>query len=160
MLPVVLGFQDVLLEERDVGLLHYQHVHHILEMLQVVLHILDLMEIVNSQLEQPIAKLNYAPMPQLQQTLIPTALLIKRDASLQEKDVYKQLYSLNAQHIKEIIQPVLDILDQMVYVKEMLEVHNVDQENVKTQQTLMQQTLIVENIKLDVKQQEKDALLH
>jgi hypothetical protein len=45
----------------------------------------------------------------------------------------------------------------MVFAKETLEVHNVDQENVKMHQTLMQQILIVENIKLDVKQQEKDV---
>jgi hypothetical protein len=160
MQPVTIGFQDVLQEERDVGPPHYQHVHHILEMLHLVVHMLALMEIVILQQEQQIAKPDYAQMPRQPLPLMLTALCIKRDASPQEKDVYKQLFSLNAQLIKEIIPPVLDTLDQMVFVKEMLEVHNVEPENVKMQQTLMQQTLIVENIRLDAKQQERDVLPH
>jgi hypothetical protein len=46
----------------------------------------------------------------------------------------------------------------MVSVKEMQEVHNVEAENVKMEHSQLKQ--IVQNIRLDVKQQEKDVLLH
>jgi tRNA isopentenyl-2-thiomethyl-A-37 hydroxylase MiaE len=115
------------------------------------------MEIVNLQLEPLIVKLKYALMLQQQLILMLIVLHIKRDASQQEKGALLQLYFLNVQLIKEIVQLVLDILGQMVYVKEMLEVHNVEQENVKTEHS--QQMLIVVNINTDAKQQEKHALL-
>jgi hypothetical protein len=106
---VVNGFLDASQEERVVGLVHCQNVQHTLEMLQLVLPILEMMEIVISQLEQPIAKLKYAPMPQLRQSQMQTVKLFKRDVSLQEKDVFKQLQSLCVQLMQEIFQVVLDI---------------------------------------------------
>jgi hypothetical protein len=47
MINVVLGYQDVFQEERDVGRNHCHFVQLMQEMPQLVLHTLDLMEIVN-----------------------------------------------------------------------------------------------------------------
>lgn len=47
MLNVVLGYQDVFQEERDVGQNHCHFVQLMQEMPQLVQHTLDLMEIVN-----------------------------------------------------------------------------------------------------------------
>lgn len=47
MLNVVLGYQDVFQEEKDVGQNHCHFAQLIQEMPQLVQHMLDLMEIVN-----------------------------------------------------------------------------------------------------------------
>lgn len=47
MLNVVLGYQDVFQEEKDVGQNHCPFAQHMQEMPQLVQHTLDLMEIVN-----------------------------------------------------------------------------------------------------------------
>lgn len=82
--------------------------------------------------------------------LIMIARPIKKDVSQQEKDVFWEHQNLYALHIQEIILLVLDILDQMEFVKVMLEVLSVEPKYVKMLNTILMN--YVNNTKVVVRQ--------
>lgn len=89
------------------------------------------MEIVNSQLVHLNVRPENVLMPQHHLLLMKNAKPIKMDVLQQVKVVYWQQQYLYVQLIQEIIQLVLDILDQMEFVKVMLEVQIAELENAK-----------------------------